>query len=203
MSTTAAICEREHDPILPRLRNRTHPLTPIPQERTGVDRAKERRRRAEAAGISPLRRPCSGQGHHTPLWRFATVREFFQPSFKLAEKHREGAHVSKRYHPPQTPCERPLQAESVPDAAKTKLREVAGAIDPLRLLEEIRAVQDKAALKTSNDERRPERKPRLSSGDMHRLVTLLMRQVVTKLREATRGTQLHIGAQRIVIIIGM
>ncbi len=27
---------------------------------------------------------------------------FFQPSFKLAEKHREGAHVSKRYHPPQT-----------------------------------------------------------------------------------------------------
>jgi hypothetical protein len=28
---------------------------------------------------------------------------FFQPSFKLAEKHRQGAHVSKRYHPPQTP----------------------------------------------------------------------------------------------------
>jgi hypothetical protein len=66
---------------------------------------------------------------------------FFQPSFKLAEKHREGAHVSKRYHPPQTPCERLLQAESLPDAAKAKLREVAGALDPLRLLEEIRAVQ--------------------------------------------------------------
>jgi hypothetical protein len=66
---------------------------------------------------------------------------FFQPSFKLAEKHRQGAHVSKRYHPPQTPCERLLQAESLPEAAKVKLREVARALDPLKLLEEIRAVQ--------------------------------------------------------------
>jgi len=71
---------------------------------------------------------------------------FFQPSFKLAEKHREGAHVSKRYHPPQTPCERLLQAESLPDAAKAKLREVASALDPLKLLEEIRAVQAHLAM---------------------------------------------------------
>jgi len=66
---------------------------------------------------------------------------FFQPSFKLAAKHREGAQIFKRYHPPQTPCERLLQAESIPEAAKAKLREVVGALDPLKLLEEIRAVQ--------------------------------------------------------------
>jgi hypothetical protein len=66
---------------------------------------------------------------------------FFQPSFKLAEKHRQGAQVCKRYHPPQTPCDRLLQAESIPEAAKIKLREVASALDPLKLLEEIRAVQ--------------------------------------------------------------
>lgn len=66
---------------------------------------------------------------------------FFQPSFKLAEKHRQGAQVSKRYHPPQTPCERLLQSESLPEAAKARLREVAVALDPLKLLEEIRAVQ--------------------------------------------------------------
>ena len=66
---------------------------------------------------------------------------FFQPSFKLAEKHRQGAHVSKRYHPPQTPCERLLHAENLPAAAKAKLQEVAGALDPLKLLEEIRTVQ--------------------------------------------------------------
>jgi len=66
---------------------------------------------------------------------------FFQPSFKLASKHREGAQVSRRYHPPQTPCERLLEAESIPEGTKAKLREVAGALDPLKLLEEMRAVQ--------------------------------------------------------------
>ena len=66
---------------------------------------------------------------------------FFQPSFKLASKHREGAQVSRRYHPPQTPCEHLLQSESIPEGAKAKLREVAGALDPLKLLEETRAVQ--------------------------------------------------------------
>jgi hypothetical protein len=66
---------------------------------------------------------------------------FFQPSFKLAAKHREGAQVSKRYHPPQTPCERLLQAENMPEAAKMKLREIADTLDPLKLLEEMRAMQ--------------------------------------------------------------
>ena len=49
---------------------------------------------------------------------------FFQPSFKLAEKHRQGAQVTKRYHPPQTPCERLLLADAVAEAIKVKLREV-------------------------------------------------------------------------------
>jgi hypothetical protein len=66
---------------------------------------------------------------------------FFQPSFKLAEKHRQGAQVTKRYHPPQTPCERLLLAESVSDTIKVKLREVGNALDPLHLLEEVRAMQ--------------------------------------------------------------
>ncbi|MER8887604.1 hypothetical protein [Mesorhizobium sp. M0816] len=66
---------------------------------------------------------------------------FFQPSFKLAAKRRDGAKVAKRYHPPQTPCDRLLQAESIPLAAKTKLTEIAAGLDPLKLLEEMRAVQ--------------------------------------------------------------
>ena len=66
---------------------------------------------------------------------------FFQPSFKLAEKHRDGAKVTKRYHPPLTPCERLLQSDRIPDVAKAKLREVAAELDPLKLLEEMRAVQ--------------------------------------------------------------
>lgn len=66
---------------------------------------------------------------------------FFQPSFKLAEKHRQGAQVTKRYHPPETPCERLLQAETVSEPTKCKLREVGSVLDPLQLLEEIRAMQ--------------------------------------------------------------
>jgi transposase InsO family protein len=66
---------------------------------------------------------------------------FFQPSFKLAGKERDGARVSKRYHPPQTPCERLLQAESIPTSTKSKLLEIAAQLDPLKLLEETRAVQ--------------------------------------------------------------
>ena len=66
---------------------------------------------------------------------------FFQPSFKLAGKQRDGAKVTKRYHPPQTPCERLLQSDSIPMATKSKLREISAELDPLKLLEEMRAVQ--------------------------------------------------------------
>ncbi len=66
---------------------------------------------------------------------------FFQPSFKLASKQRDGAKVSKRYHPPMTPCERLLQADSIPVTAKQTLRQVSADLDPLKLPEEMRAVQ--------------------------------------------------------------
>lgn len=70
---------------------------------------------------------------------------FYQPSFKLAEKKRNGARVSKRYHAPETPCSRLLQSASVPDGMKERLRAVALTLDPLRLLDEIRTVQHQLA----------------------------------------------------------
>jgi hypothetical protein len=66
---------------------------------------------------------------------------FFQPSFKLAEKERVGAHVRKRYHAPETPCARLLAAPTVTESMKDRLRAVLGTLDPLRLLDEIRTVQ--------------------------------------------------------------
>jgi hypothetical protein len=66
---------------------------------------------------------------------------FFQPSFKLAEKTRNGARVSKRYLPPQTPCERLLQNQDTEAAMKVKLRGVSESLDPLHLLEEVRTMQ--------------------------------------------------------------
>jgi hypothetical protein len=65
---------------------------------------------------------------------------FFQPSFKLAEKRRVGARVSKRYYPPETSAAR-LLASAVSDAMKERLRAVLVTLDPLRLLDEIRTVQ--------------------------------------------------------------
>jgi hypothetical protein len=66
---------------------------------------------------------------------------FFQPSFKLAEKLRVGARVRKRYHAPETPCARLLASATIPDATKDRLRAVLATLDPLRLLDEIRTVQ--------------------------------------------------------------
>ncbi len=48
---------------------------------------------------------------------------FFQPSFKLKEKRREGAKVIKRYHPPSTPYERALAHPKVTAAVKKRLRD--------------------------------------------------------------------------------
>jgi hypothetical protein len=66
---------------------------------------------------------------------------FFQPSFKLAEKTRDGAHIRKRYHPPQTPSQRLLASDAIPPEVKTKLLETGANLDPLRLLEDIRQMQ--------------------------------------------------------------
>src|SRR5207237_4349772 len=66
---------------------------------------------------------------------------FFQPSFKLLSKTREGAKVIKKYHPPATPCERLLERRDVSDECKEQLRQTLAALDPVRLLSEIREAQ--------------------------------------------------------------
>ena len=47
----------------------------------------------------------------------------------------------KRYHAPETPCARLLALDAIPVATKDRLRAVLGTVDPLALLDEIRAVQ--------------------------------------------------------------
>ena len=49
--------------------------------------------------------------------------------------------MTKRYHAPQTPAERLLASEAIPEPMKARLRTIQEQLDPLRLLEEIRAVQ--------------------------------------------------------------
>lgn len=66
---------------------------------------------------------------------------FFQPSFKLKEKRREGAKVIKRYHAPATPYARALSHPKVGKAVKRRLRELYRTLDPVALLSEMRAAQ--------------------------------------------------------------
>ncbi len=67
---------------------------------------------------------------------------FFQPSFKLKEKRREGAKVIKRYHAPATPYERALAHRHVSKKIKQRLRAQYRTLDPVVLLSEIRAAQE-------------------------------------------------------------
>ncbi|WP_298236495.1 transposase family protein [uncultured Azohydromonas sp.] len=66
---------------------------------------------------------------------------FFQPSFKLKAKTRDGARVSKKYHPPATPCDRLLDSPAVPEDVKARLRKQFTELDPVRLLRDMRTAQ--------------------------------------------------------------
>lgn len=77
---------------------------------------------------------------------YATTRLFvnaFQPSFKLAEKERDGARVRKRYHAPATPCDRLLADPRTSDAVRRRVDALRADLDPVRLLSDMRAGQQK------------------------------------------------------------
>ncbi|MGH6803100.1 MAG: integrase catalytic domain-containing protein [Methyloceanibacter sp.] len=66
---------------------------------------------------------------------------FFQPSFKLKAKTRDGARVIKTYHAPATPCDRLLASTVVSEKIKSRLREQFERLDPVSLLCDIRVAQ--------------------------------------------------------------
>jgi hypothetical protein len=68
---------------------------------------------------------------------------FFQPSFKLAEKEREGAKVRKRYHSPATPFQRLLADPRTSAETKSRAQAVHATLDPVVLLRDMRAIQHK------------------------------------------------------------
>ena len=68
---------------------------------------------------------------------------FFQPSFKLAEKSRDGAKVRKRYHAPATPYQRLMTDVRTHDDVRARVKAIYAGLDPVRLLSEIRAAQQR------------------------------------------------------------
>jgi hypothetical protein len=89
------------------------------------------------------------EGFHaaTELARlYAAMRlfvNFFQPSFKLADKQRDGARVRKRYHRPATPHQRLLADPQTPDEIRRRVKAMAEDLDPVGLLRDIRAAQQR------------------------------------------------------------
>jgi len=67
---------------------------------------------------------------------------FFQPSLKLIGKTRQGSKVIKKYDRAQTPYQRLVTAEGIPETTKQKLKEEYDALDPVYLLTNIQRLQD-------------------------------------------------------------
>lgn len=67
---------------------------------------------------------------------------FFQPSMKVQEKHRNGAHVRRRYDTAQTPFARRCASGVLPAEVRVRLDDIFTALDPVRLLAQIGRLQD-------------------------------------------------------------
>ena len=76
---------------------------------------------------------------------------YFQPSFKLRDKSRDGFKVKRTYEPPATPCDRLLKHPAVDDQMKEKLQLQCKQLDPVKLLHRIRQGQSALAALTSTD----------------------------------------------------
>lgn len=72
---------------------------------------------------------------------------FFQPSFKLKSKTRQGARVVKRYDTPVTPYQRLLASDQIPAAAKEPWRACyeALALQPLTMNNDVTSVRNRSA----------------------------------------------------------
>ena len=93
---------------------------------------------------------------------------FFQPSFKLIDKTRDGATTVKHYSQPTTPCDRLIQDDTTSDGMKDALNEYRARLDPVLLLHTIRAAQSAQVAATA-----PELRETPSGESLDRFLTKL------------------------------
>ena len=96
---------------------------------------------------------CSGRiAGQAMVHLYKSVRlhvDYFEPSFKLLEKIRDGAKIIKRYRPPATPCDRLMQDETIRALTKEEPGEYRTGLDPVALLRSIRKAQSAMAAMSS------------------------------------------------------
>ncbi|UWU67977.1 ISNCY family transposase [Bradyrhizobium sp. NC92] len=73
---------------------------------------------------------------------------FFQPSFKLIAKQRDGARVHKTYSAPATPHQRLAADARTSDEVRARLQQTFVSLDPVALLRDIRVTQERLAALT-------------------------------------------------------
>ena len=78
---------------------------------------------------------------------------FFQPSFKLIDKTRDGSRTLKRYSQPTTPCDRLIQHDATGDEMRAALIRYRSGLDPVLLLHAIREAQSALVAATSPEVR--------------------------------------------------
>ena len=96
-----------------------------------------------------LDRQPGAVGGEAPRRHVVFSVNYFQPSFKLLEKTRDGARVIKRYSPPATPCDRVMQPDEISARVKQELRQYRAGLDPVALLSSIREAQSAMAAMSS------------------------------------------------------
>ena len=93
---------------------------------------------------------------------------YFQPSFKLIDKTRDGATTVMHYSQPTTPCDRLIQHDTTSDGMKDALNEYRARLDPVLLLHTIREAQSALVAVTA-----PEVRETLSGESLDRFLTKL------------------------------
>jgi hypothetical protein len=70
---------------------------------------------------------------------WCTFQNFFCPGLKLKEKQRVNSRYIKKYHPPQTPCQRLLESSYIPSETKDRLAATFHSTNPFVLKKIIQA----------------------------------------------------------------
>ena len=109
---------------------------------TSLGRAEGRRRGQACCSLPALRGPGRGGGVGAAVASLRLFVNFFQPSFKLAAKARDGAQIRKKYHPPATPFQRLLADTRISEDVRGRVNTIYATLDPVLLLKDIRAAQE-------------------------------------------------------------
>ena len=67
------------------------------------------------------------------------MQNHFCPTMKLKEKSRVGSRYRKRYHCPETPYQRVMTSEAIPETVRQRLKEQHGTLNPFVLKRRIEA----------------------------------------------------------------